>query len=272
MNIDVTKVSDSELFGLLAELDRRKYARLIQQIRSELAMRGVAYQEQQVTDAAGSRWQITPRQKVIPSRQPLLSGSAPVDWDRMQGQGFFRSAVIFACLAMLAPHWGIYPSHAVSHDFVVSYYLVVMLFGAIVIALAYPREFQTVLRKWVAEQLVRLLSLGLWAFALQIPTQLAFHQLLQQPWQQQAKVLDMQRNTEWCQHQVVFELMDEAKADSEFIKKSQPPLLDLCALSAASYDSLRPNDPVKLVGSQSAVAIVVTQIQLRTTAEPAHSL
>lgn len=279
MTVEVGKLTDAELFVLLAELDLRKQARLLQQVRSELGLRGVAFQEQLITDAAGPRWQITPRQKVIPSKQSLLAGSAPVDWNKLKGQRFLQTAMLLTLVAMLAPSFGVYPSHAVSHNFLMGYYLGVMLLGGIVIMLAYPRDFQTVRRKWVVEQSFRLCSLGLCAFAGQIPVQLCLHQLLQQPWQQQAQVLDLRRNSEWCRHQVTLiwavepnPLAAPQTPESAIPLNTRSGTMDLCDLSSASFDSLRPNDPVNLVGSSSAVAIVVRQIQLTANAEFSDSL
>lgn len=71
---DLKSASDDALLALLATLDRRKQAWLIQQVRTELGVRGVYFIERVVTEQGKSRVEICRREAVIPPQGLMLSG------------------------------------------------------------------------------------------------------------------------------------------------------------------------------------------------------
>ena len=119
------------------------------------------------------------------------------------------------------------------------------------IALFSQRDFQTPALKWWAEQLMLLCNVGLLAFVLQIPVMFLTHHLLASPWQQHGHIIDLQRNSEWCHRSLLIEFQDAVQAPIHF-----------CQLSTADFDLLRPNDPLLMQGSHSAIATVLERIVL----------
>ena len=77
------------------------------------------------------------------------------------------------------------------------------------------------------------------------------HHLLATPWQQHGHIIDLQRNSEWCHRSLLIEFQDAVRAPIHF-----------CQLSTADFDLLRPNDPLLMQGSHSAIATVLERIVL----------
>ncbi len=247
---DFKTLDDDGLLALLASLDRRRDALLIHQVRSELGVRRVYFTERLVNEQGHSRLEISRRTDVVPSRGQLLPGSPPIDWTGMQGERVFGAAILLAFFSLLLPSTGFIPAYAVSDMFILVFYSLAA-FVAMGIALFSQRDFQTPILKWWAEQLLLLCNVGLLAFALQIPVMLLTHHLLATPWQQHGHIIDLQRNSEWCHRSLMIEFQDAVQAPIHF-----------CQLSTADFDLLRPNDPLLMQGSHSAIATVLERIVL----------
>ena len=257
--LDIKKLEDDELLAKLATLDRRRDSLLIHQVRSELGIRGISFTERMVSVNGETRLEISRRENVVPSRAQLLSGSPPIDWTHMRGERGFVAAMFLALLSLLLPSTGFMPAYAVSDIFLIVFYSLAG-FVVLVIALFSQRDFQTPTIKWWAEQLLLLCSVGLLAFALQMPVMLLTHHVLATPWQQHGHIIDLQRNSAWCHRSVLIEFQDAAQAPINF-----------CQLSTTDFDLLRPNDPLILQGSHSAIATVLELIVLKDIPQPPSS-
>jgi hypothetical protein len=258
--------SDDELLALLSTLDRRTEARLIQQVRMELGVRGIYFIERVVTELGQRRLEISRREAVTPSRGMLLSGTAPTDWSVVRGYKFFVVATFFAMFAFVLPNLGVMPVFSVSQAFLIAFYCIAALF-ALLFALLHRRDFQTAVRKWRVEQLLLLVNAGLVAFILQNPLMLAVHHLTAKKFLQNSQVIDLKRNSDWCKRSVVVELtqaLPDPSNNSTASLNSRGQPLRFCGFSMTEFDLLRPNDRLTLQGSHSVAAIIVEQVQVMT--------
>ncbi|MDZ7901974.1 MAG: hypothetical protein U5L01_05260 [Rheinheimera sp.] len=253
---DFKTLDDDGLLALLASLDRRRDALLIHQVRSELGVRRVYFTERLVNEQGHSRLEISRRTDVVPSRGQLLPGSPPIDWTGMQGERVFGAAILLVAFGLLLPSTGFIPAYAVSDIFLLVFY---SLAAFVAMGIALFRRASNLL-KWWAEQLLLLCNVGLLAFALQIPVMLLTHHLLATPWQQHGHIIDLQRNSEWYHRSLLIEFQDAVQAPIHF-----------CQLSTADFDLLRPNDPLLMQGSHSAIATVLERIVLNDIQQPPSS-
>ena len=263
---DLKSASDDDLLALLATLDRRKQARLIQQIRSELGVRGVYFIERVVTEQGKSRVEICRREAVIPSQGLLLSGAPPIDWEAVRGQRLFVFSFIFAVLSYFLPNLGVMPVFSVSETFLMLFYSSAALFTLILVMLA-RRDLQTAVPKWRFEQLLLIVNAGLLALTLQNPLMLSVHYLTAKSWHQQVQVFDLQRNNNWCKRSVFVKLTRPPQAPSNQTPNNStlslnpaPQSMRLCGFAMTDYDLLRPNDHLELQGRRSVAAITVTEV------------
>ncbi len=258
--------SDDELLALLSTLDRRTETRQIQQVRMELGVRGIYFTERVVTEQGQRRVEISRREAVTPSRGILSSGATPIDWSVLRGYKFFVVATFFAMFAFLLPSLGVMPVFSVNQTFLMVFYFLAVLF-ALLLAILHRRDFQTAVRKWRVEQLLLLVNTGLLAFTLQNPLMLAVHHLTAKTWLQQAQVIDLQRNNDWCKRSVVVEFtraLPDPNNNSTASLNSRGQPLRFCGFSMPEFDLLRPNDRLTLHGSRSVAAITVAQVQVLT--------
>jgi hypothetical protein len=112
-----------------------------------------------------------------------------------------------------------------------------------------------------------LVNTGLLAFTLQNPLMLAVHHLTAKTWLQQAQVIDLKRNSDWCKRSVVVEFtqaLPDPSNNSTASLNSRGQPLRFCGFSMTEFDLLRPNDRLTLQGSHSVAAIIVEQVQVMT--------
>ncbi len=270
---DLKSASDDDLLALLATLDRRKQARLIQQIRSELGVRGVYFIERVVTEQGKSRVEICRREAVILPQGLLLSGAPPIDWEAVRGQRLFVFSFIFAVLSYFLPNLGVMPVFSVSEIFLMLFYSSAALFTLILVMLA-RRDLQTAVPKWRFEQLLLIVNAGLLALTLQNPLMLSVHYLTAKSWHQQVQVFDLQRNNNWCKRSVFVKLTRSPQAPSNQTPNNStqslnpaPQSMRLCGFAMTEYDLLRPNDHLELQGRRSVAAITVTEVLIVNAAQ-----
>ena len=252
-SLDLKGSSDDALLAMLASLDRRRETLSIQQIRAELGLRGVYFTERVVIEQGQRRVVVARRDAVIPSQGALLSGHEPMDWSNLRGERVFVAALFAVLWSFALPSTGMVPAYAVSGTFLNVFYGVTALV-ALMLLFSQRRNFQLPRLKFWTQQGLLVCNVGLFAFALQVPTMLLSHHWLAKPWQQQGQIVDLKRNSDLCSRSVLIDLSPVLNTSPKHAS------VKFCELSTADYDQLRPNDCLVLQGHQSAMAITLTQI------------
>lgn len=243
---ELRAVTTAGLLDQLAELDRKKQPRLLQQIRAELAGRGVRYSEQQVPDTNPPRYLVvqvgmaTPEQ--LPS--PLIDIGSENSYGSPWWVGLLFLLAMFMMLVLLQLFESIFQPVNFSYVICIAFFLLLAEAW-----LGHSRQHHDYLGRWLTEQYPPLPIMKqramlyffavLFGFSLTGTFSWLAHQTVAQPMQQQVLLVDMRRD---YRSACKFRLMLQFGGSSYRF---------LCIRNEQQYDDLRPNDPLMFYGDWS---------------------
>lgn len=246
MQSELRAVTTADLLDQLAELDRKKQPRLLQQIRAELAGRGVRYREQQIPDTNPPRYLIV--QTGTATAEQLLSPLIDSGSQDSYGSPWWVAVLSLLVMSLVLVLLRLFASIFQPVD--LSYGICIALFLLLAEAwLLHSRKHQHYLARWLTEQYPPLPEYKqramlyffalLFGFSLTGAVSWLGHKASALPVQQQVLLVDMRRDDD---------------SDCKFLlllQFSSNEYRHLCIRNEQLYDELRPNDQLVFSGEWS---------------------
>lgn len=240
---ELAAVTTVELLQRLAVLDRKKAPRQLQQLRAELARRGVRYREQQIPATHPPQYLVEQTGTASVDRLPpsLLHVTGTAEGSRR----IFNVLLILLMLFAVMAHTKVSAAFQVPDS---AYWLTLSLFAISCEGLLWhSRRHQHYLAFWLEEEPTS--AVGIWltlhcvtlllAFLLTNPLGWLAHHLTAQPLSQQVLLLDMRRDyAADCQFRLLLQF-------------PQSQYRHLCLPEETLYESFRPNDRLNFAGEWS---------------------
>lgn len=243
---ELISVTTADLLDQLAGLDRKKQPRLLQQIRAELAARGVRYREQQIPATNPPQYLIVQTGSAAPNQlsSPLIETGSQDNYGSPWWVSMLILLVMSVVLVLLQLFDGIFqPVNA-------SYGICIVIFLLLTEAwLLHSRQHQHYLARWLSEQYPPLPAYKqramlycfavLFGFCLTGTFSWLAHKASAQPLQRQVLLVDMRRDYgSGCKFRLLLQF---GTNNYRF----------LCIRNEHLYDELRPNDQLMFHGDWS---------------------
>ncbi|MDZ7871249.1 MAG: hypothetical protein U5L02_18960 [Rheinheimera sp.] len=243
---ELTSTTTASLLEQLAGLDRKNQARLLQQIRAELALRGVRYREQQIPATQPPQYLIVQTVSNTPAQlsSPLVDSGSQDSY----GSPWWVSVLLVLVMSLVLLLLQLFNS--MFQPVNACYGICIAVFLLLAEAwLLHSRQHQHYLARWLAEQYPPLPAYKqrailycfavLFGFSLTGTFSWLGHQASAQPVQQQVLLLDMRRDYDsGCKFRLLLQF------GSNHYRY-------LCIKNEQQYDDLRPNDQVMFRGNWS---------------------
>lgn len=256
---DLKSATTADLLNRLAELDRKTQPRVLQQLRTELALRGVRYREQQIPSTNPPKYLIVQTGIAAPDHlsSPLIETDAHDTYGSPWWVGMLFLLAMLVMLVLLQLFESIFQPVNLSYGICIAVFL---LFAEA--WLFHSRQNNHYLARWLAEQHPPLSAFKqramLYCFAMLFGFSLTgtfgwfVHQTVGQSLQQQVLLVDMRRDYgSACKFRLVLKFGNNTHRA-------------LCIKSEQQYDDLRPNDQLVFSGHWSWFGIS-GQVQLLPT-------
>ena len=243
---ELTSTTTASLLDQLAGLDRKKQPRLLQQIRAELAMRGVRYREQQIPATNPPQYLIVQTGNAAPNQlsSPLIETGSQDSY----GSPWWVSVLILLVMSLVLVLLQLFDSifQPVNASYGICIVILLLLAEA---WLLHSRQHQHYLARWLSEQYPPLPAYKqramlycfavLFGFCLTGTFSWLGHKASAQPVQQQVRLVDMRRDYgSGCKFRLLLQFSTN---NYRF----------LCIRNEQQYDDLRPNDPLIFHGDWS---------------------
>ncbi len=258
---ELTSATTAGLLEQLGRLDRKQQPRLLQQIRAELAVRGVRYREQQIPSTQ-------PPQYLIVQTGSAASAQLSSPWvdsgsSDSYGSPWWAGVLLVLVMSLVLLLLRLFDSMFQPVNACYGISIVVFLFLAEV-WLMHSRQHQHYLSRWLSEQYPPLAAYKqramlyffavLFGFSLTGALSWLAHQAIAQPVQQQVLLLDMRRDYgSACKFRLLLQFGGNKYRF-------------LCIRNEQLYDALRPNDLLIFRGGASWFGIT-GQIQPFSSAD-----
>lgn len=243
---DLTSTTTASLLEQLAGLDRKQQPRLLQQIRAELAARGVRYREQQIPATNPPQYLIVQTGSASPDQlsSPLIETGSQDSYGSPWWVSVLLLLVMSLVLVLLQLFDSMFQPVNVSYGICIAVFLLLAE-----VWLLHSRQHQHYLARWLSEQYPPLPAYKqramLYCFAVLFGFGLtgAFswlgHQASAQPVQQQVLLVDMRRDYgSGCRFRLLLQF------DTNNYRS-------LCIGNEQQYDDLRLNDQLMFHGDWS---------------------
>lgn len=246
MQSELISVTTADLLDQLAGLDRKKQPRLLQQIRAELAARGVRYCEQQIPATNPPQYLIVQTGNAAPNQlsSPLIETGSQDNY----GSPWWVSMLILLVMSVVLVLLQLFES--IFQPVNASYGICIVIFLLLTEArLLHSRQHQHYLARWLSEQYPPLPAYKqramlyffavLFGFSLTGTFSWLAHQASAQPLKRQVLLVDMRRDYgSGCKFRLLLQF---GTNNYRF----------LCIRNEHLYDELRPNDQLMFHGDWS---------------------